>query len=306
MAAPSLLRGGLRRLFAGLWGRGWASPPARALREVVEVTEGNTTTIEGKIIEDAAAPTPPNPSGQCPICRWNLKHKYDYVDVLLLSQFIRSDGGMLPRRTTGLCLEEHKKIAVCVQMAHRAGLLPNHRPRLPEGHTPKKPKLNRTEWPLPFGGQTERLLSPSALCSALGGANPLFMASHSVSMGMSERFMNFALASHGVTRGHGAVAGRAWAAGLGAAGDSCISDLTFCSGDLRSKLLVKGHCVVVTFPKGLKDVTGSWVTLALSATGFVDTEYMVLSAQLPLHFQLPTGRTEIGTGNIQVNLSSIT
>lgn len=35
--------------------------------------------IEGRIIEDAETPTPPNPSGQCPICRWNLKHKYDYV-----------------------------------------------------------------------------------------------------------------------------------------------------------------------------------------------------------------------------------
>ncbi|KAF2978448.1 hypothetical protein EK904_004408 [Melospiza melodia maxima] len=106
--------------------------------------------IEGRIIEDAEAPPPPNPSGQCPICRWNLKHKYDYVDVLLLSQFIRSDGGMLPRRITGLCLEEHKKVAVCVQMAHRAGLLPNHRPPLPEGHVPKKPKLNRylTRWPV--------------------------------------------------------------------------------------------------------------------------------------------------------------
>ncbi|XP_051639252.1 39S ribosomal protein S18a, mitochondrial isoform X1 [Manacus candei] len=148
MAASSLLCGGLRRLFAGLWGAGWAAPPARALRQVVEVTEGNTTTIEGKIIEDAEAPTPPNPSGQCPICRWNLKHKYDYVDVLLLSQFIRSDGGMLPRRITGLCLEEHKKVAVCVQMAHRAGLLPNHRPPLPEGHIPKRPQLNRylTRW----------------------------------------------------------------------------------------------------------------------------------------------------------------
>ncbi|XP_010579472.1 PREDICTED: 28S ribosomal protein S18a, mitochondrial isoform X2 [Haliaeetus leucocephalus] len=143
MVAPSLLRGGLRRLFTGLFGNGWASPPARALREVVEVTEGNTTTIEGRIIEDAETPNPPNPSGQCPICRWNLKHKYDYVDVLLLSQFIRSDGGMLPRRITGLCFEEHRKIAVCVQMAHRAGLLPNHRPPLPEGHIPKKPKLNR-------------------------------------------------------------------------------------------------------------------------------------------------------------------
>ncbi|KAJ6664758.1 hypothetical protein lerEdw1_006331 [Lerista edwardsae] len=69
----------------------------------------------------------------------------DSKDVLLLSQFIRHDGGMLPRKTTGLCKEEHKKIAVCVQMAHRAGLLPNHRPQLPDGFVPKnkKPKLNR-------------------------------------------------------------------------------------------------------------------------------------------------------------------
>lgn len=43
-------------------------------------------------------------------------------DVLLLSQFIRSDGGMLPKRITGLCPEEHRKITICVQMAHRAGL----------------------------------------------------------------------------------------------------------------------------------------------------------------------------------------
>lgn len=42
-------------------------------------------------------------------------------DVLLLSQFIRSDGGMLPRRITGLCAQEHNKITICVQMAHRAG-----------------------------------------------------------------------------------------------------------------------------------------------------------------------------------------
>ncbi|KAM6270957.1 large ribosomal subunit protein mL66 isoform 2-T2 [Spheniscus humboldti] len=170
MAAPSLLRGGLRRLFTGLFGNRWASPPARALREVVEVTEGNTTTIEGRIIEDAETPTPPNPSGQCPICRWNLKHKYDYVDVLLLSQFIRSDGGMLPRRITGLCLEEHKKIAVCVQMAHRAGLLPNHRPPLPEGHIPKKPMLNRGQGCCPAVGSSDVkcgfiIQNPSA-CSA--------------------------------------------------------------------------------------------------------------------------------------------
>lgn len=33
MAAPGLLRGAFRRLFAGLWGSGWVSPPARTLRE---------------------------------------------------------------------------------------------------------------------------------------------------------------------------------------------------------------------------------------------------------------------------------
>ncbi|XP_042294530.1 39S ribosomal protein S18a, mitochondrial isoform X1 [Sceloporus undulatus] len=144
-ASRSLFFSGWRQLVSGLFGGGWARISSRGLRQVVEITEGNTTVIEGKVLEVVEAPTPPNPSGQCPICRWNLKHKYNYEDVLLLSQFIRSDGGMLPRRITGLCLVEHKKIAVCVQMAHRAGLLPNHRPNLPEGFVPKnkKPILNR-------------------------------------------------------------------------------------------------------------------------------------------------------------------
>uniref|UniRef100_A0A4X1V6J9 Large ribosomal subunit protein mL66 n=1 Tax=Sus scrofa TaxID=9823 RepID=A0A4X1V6J9_PIG len=166
--------------------------------------------IEGRITETPQeSPNPPNPTGQCPICRWNLKHKYNYEDVLLLSQFIRPHGGMLPRRITGLCQEEHLKIEECVKMAHRAGrrplgakrawgcghhfhppaapwsgpswtgfmtrtrlgqpptplgfpsshplkysslhsgLLPNHRPKLPEGFVPKsKPRLNRylTRW----------------------------------------------------------------------------------------------------------------------------------------------------------------
>ncbi|XP_077198818.1 large ribosomal subunit protein mL66 [Paroedura picta] len=142
MAVLQPVLSGWRRLVAGLvWG-GWARAPSRGLREVIENTENNTTIIEGKILEDREAPVPLNPSGQCPICRWNLKHKYTYEDVLLLSQFIRNDGGLLPRRVTGLCLREHRKIAVCVQMAHRAGLLPNHRPPLPEGVLPRK-KLNR-------------------------------------------------------------------------------------------------------------------------------------------------------------------
>ncbi|XP_066553536.1 large ribosomal subunit protein mL66 isoform X1 [Amia ocellicauda] len=112
----------------------------RGVRDVVEKTDGKTTTIEGKLVAAPPKLDPPNPAGQCPICQWNLKHKYNYTDVLLLSQFIRSDGGMLPRRITGLCTEEHRKIEVCVKMAHRAGLLPDHKPPLPEDHVPKKPK----------------------------------------------------------------------------------------------------------------------------------------------------------------------
>ncbi|XP_031203487.1 39S ribosomal protein S18a, mitochondrial [Mastomys coucha] len=151
-ALRALVSGCGRQLQAFLSGpaaTGWLWP-ARGLREVVKIQEGKTTVIEGRITETPkATPDPPNPSGQCPICRWNLKHKYTYEDVLLLSQFIRPHGGMLPQRVTGLCREEHRKIEECVKMAHRAGLLPNHRPRLPEGCSPKeKPKLNRylTRW----------------------------------------------------------------------------------------------------------------------------------------------------------------
>ncbi|KAF3849752.1 hypothetical protein F7725_019471 [Dissostichus mawsoni] len=118
---------------------------SRGLRQVVEKQEGKTTIIEGHILNTPEAPEPPNPAAKCPIYRWNLQHKYNYTDVLLLSQFIRPDGGLLPRRITGLCLEEHRKIAICVQMAHRAGLLPDHKPEPPANQINKKPKqqLNR-------------------------------------------------------------------------------------------------------------------------------------------------------------------
>nr|XP_008261191.2 39S ribosomal protein S18a, mitochondrial isoform X2 [Oryctolagus cuniculus] len=149
MAAFSGLLSGcgrlLRGLLAGPAATSWSRLPARGFREVVEIQEGKTTIIEGRITgTPKESPNPPNPSGQCPICRWNLKHKYTYEDVLLLSQFIRPHGGMLPRKVTGLCQEEHRKVEECVKMAHRAGLFPNHRPQLPEGVVPKsKPQLNR-------------------------------------------------------------------------------------------------------------------------------------------------------------------
>lgn len=45
-------------------------------------------------------------------------------------------------------------------------------------------------------------------------------------------------------------------------------------------------------------------SILLSARRAVHVEYVILSAQLLFHFQLPTGRTEVGTANIQVSPSS--
>uniref|UniRef100_A0A8C4QG82 Uncharacterized protein n=1 Tax=Eptatretus burgeri TaxID=7764 RepID=A0A8C4QG82_EPTBU len=38
-----------------------------------------TPMIEGRKVDFPPLPEPPNPDGQCPICRWNLKYKYDYT-----------------------------------------------------------------------------------------------------------------------------------------------------------------------------------------------------------------------------------
>lgn len=48
----------------------------------------------------------------------DLKH----TDVLILSQFVRSDGCMLPRRITGLCKSQQKRVSTLVTMAQKAGI----------------------------------------------------------------------------------------------------------------------------------------------------------------------------------------
>uniref|UniRef100_A0A2R9A0A1 Uncharacterized protein n=1 Tax=Pan paniscus TaxID=9597 RepID=A0A2R9A0A1_PANPA len=139
MAAFEALVSGCGQLPCGLLAgpavTSWSQLPAHGFREVVEIQEGKTTIIEGRItVTPKESPNPPNPSGQCPICHWNLNH----------NQFIQPHGGMLPRKITENC-----KIEECVKMAYRAGLLPNHRPQLPEGVVPKgKPQFNQylTHW----------------------------------------------------------------------------------------------------------------------------------------------------------------
>lgn len=55
----------------------------------------------------------------CYMCALGLDVKH--TDVLILSQFVRSDGCMLPKRITGLCKRQQKKIGKLVTMAQKAG-----------------------------------------------------------------------------------------------------------------------------------------------------------------------------------------
>ncbi|XP_055716439.1 28S ribosomal protein S18a, mitochondrial [Phlebotomus papatasi] len=77
--------------------------------------------------------------GFCPKCSIGLDVKH--TDVLILSQYVRSDGCMLPRRVTGLCSKQQKKMRILVAMAQKAGLMPNLAP----DYSKKDPK-KRMKW----------------------------------------------------------------------------------------------------------------------------------------------------------------
>lgn len=62
----------------------------------------------------------------CPECTLGLDIKH--TDVLILSQYVRPDGCMLPRRVTGLCKRQQKRIGNMVTMAQKAGLMMNLTP----------------------------------------------------------------------------------------------------------------------------------------------------------------------------------
>lgn len=92
-----------------------------------------TVTVEqkGKVLEISAA-IKPSPREHhllkevhssekkfCPKCTLGLDIKH--TDVLILKQYLREDGTMMPRRTTKLCAVQQKNIGTLVLMARRAG-----------------------------------------------------------------------------------------------------------------------------------------------------------------------------------------
>lgn len=104
---------------------------SRCLKEiVVEEQEGGDTVVKGQYLPSPNAHLLVKPDGEtgkaCPLCALDLDVKH--TDVLILSQFMRSDGSVLPRRVTGLCSKQQRRITWLVIMAQKAGLMPNLAP----------------------------------------------------------------------------------------------------------------------------------------------------------------------------------
>uniref|UniRef100_A0A1B6CLE2 Large ribosomal subunit protein mL66 n=1 Tax=Clastoptera arizonana TaxID=38151 RepID=A0A1B6CLE2_9HEMI len=114
----------------------------KCLKEIRETQNGKQLVIEGVIV-----PSPrekyflktEHDCDACPLCRLNLDIKH--TDVLILCQFLRSDGCMLPRRVTGLCKIQQRRVTTMVAMAQKAGLMMNITPA-----NCKKDPLRRRDW----------------------------------------------------------------------------------------------------------------------------------------------------------------
>ncbi|XP_020799385.1 28S ribosomal protein S18a, mitochondrial [Drosophila serrata] len=109
--------------------RNVATTSPRLIKEIQEKQESNVKVFEGVNVESPRAELMLKSACQsnfCPECTLGLDIKH--TDVLILSQYVRSDGCMLPRRITGLCHRQQKKMGTLVTMAQKAGLMPNLAP----------------------------------------------------------------------------------------------------------------------------------------------------------------------------------
>ncbi|KAH8291790.1 hypothetical protein KR054_000527 [Drosophila jambulina] len=109
--------------------RSVATTSPRLIKEIQEKQESNVKIFEGVNVESPRAELMLKSACQstfCPECTLGLDIKH--TDVLILSQYVRSDGCMLPRRVTGLCHRQQKKMGTLVTMAQKAGLMPNLAP----------------------------------------------------------------------------------------------------------------------------------------------------------------------------------
>ncbi|KAH7731507.1 Protein MRPS-18A [Aphelenchoides avenae] len=96
-------------------------------KEVIEETvSGSEITVELKDVpEDPSAKFVERDPSRCTLCTCNVPVKIKYTDVLVLEQFMREDGTVLPKELTGLCKKQQLLVERCVMQAHWAGLFPD-------------------------------------------------------------------------------------------------------------------------------------------------------------------------------------
>merc|ERR1712212_544912 len=59
-----------------------------------------------------------------PFCRFNFVHEVKHTDVLIISQFMDSEGKILDKELTGLCQRQHTRVDKLIKMAAKSGLFP--------------------------------------------------------------------------------------------------------------------------------------------------------------------------------------
>ncbi|EEB15318.1 mitochondrial 28S ribosomal protein S18A, putative [Pediculus humanus corporis] len=102
---------------------------------VVSKPDEKTTVIEGKYVDSPRVPfliKHDSNSKKCILCQLQLNIKH--TDVLILSQFITSEGEIMQRRDIGICKDQYRLIKNLIYMAQHSGLLP-----APPRISPKKP-----------------------------------------------------------------------------------------------------------------------------------------------------------------------
>ncbi|CAG2119455.1 unnamed protein product [Medioppia subpectinata] len=118
------------------------------LKEIKHTEKDNTITVEAvKVVSDRRDQLVTKTHTHkdcCPLCRLNLR-RLDYTDVLILRQFIESNGKQMPQSITGLCNRMHQRVHQLVKKAQKCQLLP--RPPDYQSYGPWDELNTYYEWP---------------------------------------------------------------------------------------------------------------------------------------------------------------
>ncbi|XP_054169043.1 39S ribosomal protein S18a, mitochondrial-like [Oppia nitens] len=132
------------------------------LKEIKYTEKDDTITVEAVKVKsdrtDKLVTTDENVSCKCcPLCRLNLR-RLNYTDILILQQFVESDGKVMPRSVTGLCERMHQKVYNLVNKAQRCQLMP--RPLDYQSFGPWDQLNTYYEWPPRVRDKPKSIIEP--------------------------------------------------------------------------------------------------------------------------------------------------